>query len=627
MTNTPKQGWRVTLKFFFALLLYWLLLALLDRLAFTLTVASHIENKWDIVLAFLFGLRLDASLIAYLMVLPFLGFFVQQLLFRRPLSPWFLRIYVMIPTFLFAAISVVNIPLYAAWGEKISKRALLLGMENIGGVINSLDGGMILPAILFLGVFFTCAHYTYHLLVVPRARFVPLSWKTGPLYFVLGVLLIFTCIRGGYGRAVINPSAVYFSEDNRANHIAVTTYWAFLKDLTSSSKKNPYPFMTLEEAEAIVKTAVPSTASDSIPKVLTSDRPNVLLVILEGVVGQVFEDLGGEKAVTPGMTKLMREGVNFTHAYAAADRSDKGMIAVLSGFPAQGPESIIKHIPKHEKLPAIGQLYDSIGYHTAFYHGGQSEFYNFKSYMLTHGIHQVVDNANFPLQVQRTSWGVYDHVVAQRMERDLRYGKQPFFSIFYTLTNHEPFDLSPSYQFGNDSKANAYRSTAYYTDSMLYNLVDRIKQEPWYANTLVLVTSDHGHVYPLEKYGLEHPERYRIPLFLFGGALKAEWRGRKMEEVVSQVDIVATLAHFVGLSAERFPYSQDLFAQDRGHTAFFNANNNFGLIGKDAAVSYDLLKQGIGYSTLSEQQQAQQDSLLHTAQGYYQKVFADFLTY
>lgn len=621
-----KAAWRVNLIFHCVVFGYWLALSLVDRLVFSFSAMPQIGKPQELVYAFLYGLRMDFSLAAYLSIFPFLFSVLQQLWIKRPVSIWILRAYVMVVTFLFAAITVGNIQLYSAWGEKISKRAVSLGWSALGGVSNSIDLIMVGSGILVLAVYFFVAHYFYHLFVVPKAKYRAQRLSATIFALVVGAGLLFTFIRGGYGRAALNPSAVYFSEDNTVNHVAVNTYWAFLKDLTKSTKQSPYQFLPQETAVRLTASATTYDPT-SVDKILHTSRPNVILVILEGVVAQVFEDLGGEKDITPKMSLLMDEGISFRSAYAAADRSDKGIIALLSAFPAQGPESIIKYIPKHEKLLSITQLYDSLGYSTSFYHGGQSEFYNVKSFMYTHGVKRVVDMMNFPPDAQRNSWGVYDHVVSNRMLADLNADKKPFFSIFYTLVNHEPFDLSPSYKFGNDSKANAYRSTAYYTDTMLNAFIERVKKQPWYKNTIVLVTSDHGHFYPQEKYGLEDPARYHIPLFVFGGALKKEYRGRKVDAVVSQLDVASTLAGFVGNYGHEFPFSQNLFASKRSHMAFYNSNNTFGVIAPEGAVSYDIQGRKIGYSTFGLNSQQERDSLLQYAQSYYQKVFQDFLKY
>jgi len=621
-----KSVWRGNFLFFVAFFLYWVLLSWLDRGVFLFRVRHRVEDFGDVGYTFLYGLKLDCSLAAYLLVLPFLFFIVQHLWIRRPVSPWILRAYILLHTFFFTAITAANLPLYEAWGEKISKRAILLGFGTMSGVSNSVDPGMLWQGAWVFVLFFAAAHFFYIGVILKYAKYRPQKRTVSGWTFVLGLFVLFSVIRGGYGRTPINQSSVYFSDDNIMNHAAVNTYWSFLEDCSKIPGKNPYAFMPQEEADRLLDEALSSTG-DSVLRVLKTDRPNVILLVLEGVVAQVFEDLGGESGVTPMMGRLMDEGISFRRAYAAAERSDKGMIALLSGFPAQGTESIIQYIPKHERLPGVGQLFDSLGYSTSFYHGGQSELYNFKSYMLTHGIDRIVDNSDFPIGAQRNSWGVYDHLVAARMLTDLNGDDKPFFSAFFALVSHEPFHLSPSYKFGKDTKANAYRSTCFYTDTMLYNFIEQAKKQDWYDSTVVVVTSDHGHIYPTEKYGLERPERYHVPLFLFGGALKEEFRGLKVDEPASQVDIAGTLAGFVGHGCRAFSYSNDLFALGRKKTAFFNSNSAFGIVAGEHVVSYDMLKRDVGYSTVPKDRPETRDSLIHVAKAYYQTVFRDFLAY
>lgn len=614
--------------FFLSFLLYWLLLSWLDRFVFAISVNSLTEGNFiaNFYESTVSGFKLDLSLAGYLLALPFLFFVIQHAFIKKPVSKWWLRGYTMVPTFIFAAITISNIPLYTSWNEKISKRALAMAMETPEGVTASLDFGIIWKSVLILILFFGCAHYFYHLVVVRFAKYKPLSLSGNIILFLVGVGLIFTFIRGGYGRANLNPSIAYYSENAVLNHTAVNTYWAFLKDLTKSTKKSPYNFMPMEEADALVE-ALYEEDQDSTIRITTNNRPNVVLIILEGLVGQVFEQLGGEKDVTPRMNALMKEGITFTKSFAAADRSDKGIVSVMSGFPGQGPESIIKHIAKHEQLPAITQLYDSLGYATSFYHGGQSEFYNIKSFMFAHGVNRVVDDSDFGLDVKRVSWGVYDHLVANRMLEDLNKETKPLFSIFYTVVNHEPFEMDEPMHFGKDTKANAYRSTAYYTDSVIHDLVEKAKKEDWYDNTLFVVVSDHGHVYPQEKYNLNQPERYHIPLFFFGGALESQFVGQVNQNVVSQIDIAKTLQDVVGIEGNYFKYSRNLFTNHKNHFAFINSNNTFGVITNDQSLSYDIQGEKVAYIQDVSQPKAINEEWLHKAKAFYQVVFQDFTNY
>lgn len=620
--------WAV-IPFFISLFSYLIVLSWLDRTLFLFSVREKLDGSFfhNLLATTQAGYKLDFSLAGYILVLPFLFFIIQLIFIKKEVSKWWLRGYVMVPTFLFAAFSAINIPLYQSWNEKISKRAIQMAVETPEGLMASVDWAIIGTVVLMLGIYFLCAHYFYHEVVLRFAKYVKLTLVHIILVFLLGVVVIFSLIRGGYGRANLNPSVAYFSESTLLNHIAVNTYWALLKDLTKSQKNSPYQFMDDEEAGKILATLKLESKKDSIPKITNTDRPNIVMILLEGVTAQVVGELGGEPDVTPSINKLMKEGVNFKRAYAVGDRSDKGMIGTLSGFPAQGPESIIKNISKHEKLPAITQLYDSLGYSTSFYHGGQSEFYNFKSYMLAHGVHRIVDNNSFDISTKRVSWGVYDDIVANRMLDDLNKEKDPFFSIFYTVVNHEPFDLEGTHKFGKDNKGNGYRSTVYYTDSVVNDFVQKAKKESWYEKTLFIVLSDHGHIYPSEKYDLNRPERYHIPLFMFGGALHEDFRGVTVNDVVSQVDLATTLWNIASPTKSPFEFSVDLFDPNRPKLAFINSNNTFGVIINDNVLSYDLQGQKIGYKLPNDMSSSTSDHLLNLSKAYYQTIYQRFLSY
>ncbi len=284
------------------------------------------------------------------------------------------------------------------------------------------------------------------------------------------------------------------------------------------------------------------------------------------------------------METFIKEGVFFDRIYSASDRSDKGVIGTFSAFPAQGPESVIKYISKHENMHAFMQELDSAGYHNSFYHGGQSEFYNVKSYMLTHGVERVVDNANFSPTEERVSWGVTDAVVLNRMIKDLQKEQTPFYSSIFTLVNHEPFQLKGAYKFGSDNNANKFRSTAYYTDSVLNDFVQQAKKEAWYKNTLFVMIADHGHRLPAEKYEMSHPSN-----------------------------------HYV--------WSRDLFNPTTPQVAFYNSKDAFGIITPEQTISYDNVGNVINYKASADYPVAKSDSLLNIAKAYYQSVYKQFLQY
>ncbi|WP_231577488.1 hypothetical protein [Sphingobacterium sp. IITKGP-BTPF85] len=120
---------------------------------------------------------------------------------------------------------------------------------------------------------------------------------------MIGAILLFTFIRGGYGRATLNPSKAYFSEQSFYNHAAVNTQWALLRDYFAKSTrlKSPYQFYNDEtQLHSTLKPAFNANPDSSV-SILTTKRPNVVVIMLESFVGGLIESMGGEKGITPNL--------------------------------------------------------------------------------------------------------------------------------------------------------------------------------------------------------------------------------------------------------------------------------------------------------------------------------------
>ena len=97
---------------------------------------------------------------------------------------------------------------------------------------------------------------------------------------------------------------------------------------------NPYQYFPLEEAKKNVAELY-KTEKDTTINFLTTNRPNIMLFILEGWSADVLKSLGGYDSVAPNLEKFISEGISFENCYASGSVSDQGMAAVLSAFPAQ----------------------------------------------------------------------------------------------------------------------------------------------------------------------------------------------------------------------------------------------------------------------------------------------------
>lgn len=612
-------------------LLFWVIWSVFTRIVFILWFHEKLLSfsLSETLQLFISGLIMDFSLAGYISAVPFLVFLILRFIPRLKIPVWIPKTYTYSLIIISSLINMVNVNIYREWNEKISYRVIYDLITSTKEALLSASSSPILLSLTIMllmiltGVFIAKKIIDFKM---PPQYFS--KWKLHiPVYILIGGI-IFLFIRGGWGVAPLNPSMAYFSPHPFLNHAAVNTDWYLLADAVRSNKstKNPYVPFDEERGKKAIE-AIYSTDTTTAVNILKHQQPNVIIFILESYTAGLIESLGGEKGITPHLEKIISEGVLFSNIYASSDRSDKGIIATLSAFPAQGKQSIIKSSGKHEKLPGIGQEFSAHGYSTSFYYGGESSFYNFKSYMFSHGFNRVVDQHHFKDIPVEGKWGVYDHITFQKHLKDMDDEQTPFFSTIFTLNNHEPFDLPGTYKYGKNSLANMFRSTAHYTDSILFDYINQAKQKSWYSNTLFVIIADHGHRLPLDKWDSHHPERYRIPLIMFGDVIKPEYKGLKVEKTGSQTDMVATLFNQIGFNAERYIWSKDLLNPSTQPFALFNWSAGVGVITDKQSISFDKNGDKIIYIKNADVSESENQQLLNLGNTYMQQVYNQFMDY
>lgn len=521
----------------------------------------------------------------------------------------------------------VNLNIYQEWGSNLPYRAISTLIDfPYEAYISASSSPFLFPFLLLL---ITLIVGWFLLKKVLRLSMVSQrsKWysKITLSLFVCGIL--FLLIRSGWQTTPLNPSMAYFSTKPILNHAAVNTEWNLLSDFIHSRDSDKNPFQKMEDRIA-EKLIAPYLNSYSNPvSVLTQERPNVVLIILESFTADLIEGLGGEPGVAPNFEKLIQDGILFTNIYASSDRTDKGIIAIMSAFPSQATKSIIKNVNKLEKLPGIGNNFLENGYKTSYFHGGESAFYNVKSYMFSHGTQEVIDHNNFPLKDVLSKWGAHDHLVFEKQIDYLNASSQPFFSTLLTLSNHEPFDLPGAPKFGSKRLADLFKSTAFYTDSALFAYLNHAKQTEWYKNTLFVIIADHGHRLPLEKWDSEHPNRYRIPFLLYGDVIKQDFRGKKIDKIGGQTDLASTLLHQLNMDSRNFYWSKDLLDPKTPSFSFFTWNNGFGVVNSEQSLSFDNVGEKIIYLKDPDIKESTNRQLKSIGQGYLQETYRQYLNY
>jgi phosphoglycerol transferase MdoB-like AlkP superfamily enzyme len=439
------------------------------------------------------------------------------------------------------------------------------------------------------------------------------------------LLATFLLIRGGWQLSPINQSMSYYSDKPIENHAAVNTFWNLFRDILNNrgGRTNPYTYLPETQANQLVDSLYFESEILS-PEILKTSKPNVVFIILESFTADVVESLGGEKNVSPQLEKLIKEGILLENTFASGDRTDKGLVAILSGFPSQATQSIIKENGKQEKLPAISQVFKNAGYSTSFYYGGESEFAGMKSYVMSHAYDKLIDKHEFASDDMNSKWGAYDGKVFEKQLKDLNQQKQPFFSTLLSLTNHEPFELPVKPKFPGEDLKNRFKSTAFYTDSCLGAFIQSAAKQAWYKNTLFVVVADHGHRLPKDEFENWHPRRYRIPLIMFGDVLKPGFRGKKISKFGGQTDIAKTVLNQLKMDSSPFKWSKDLLNPHSADFAFFDWDNGFGWATPTQILTFDNVSKQVIYR---ENKTEQDTELENRGKAYLQKVYQTYLDY
>jgi phosphoglycerol transferase MdoB-like AlkP superfamily enzyme len=612
------------IRFYF----FWLLFFALNRIVFELYFFDKLNESSirEVLLTFLYSLRIDSSTAGYIAALPILLYVVGWLFRSISIPNSWLRIYTIICICIVSFTTIIDLNIYREWGTKINYRAFAYFFESPKEAIASSGNAPVFLSLsislllLFAGIFLS-----KRIIANPTFPELNIFVKLPVAVLLLGVT--FLTIRGGWQVSTMNQSMAYFSNKPILNHAALNTQWNLIHSIINNSKssKNPFIYLPEKQASELVDSLYHQLTLSKTPDILHIQRPNVVVLMLESFTADVIESMGGEQGVTPHFDDLISQGILFDHIYSASDRTDKGIIGILSAFPAQAIKKVMTENTKQEKLPAISQVFKNADYETSFYYGGQSEFTNLKSYLLSHDFNNLVDQNAFEKKDMNSKWGAYDDVVLNKQLSDLNRSKQPFFSALMTLTNHEPFELPTKPHFPGKEKGDMFRSTAFFTDSCLSDYFSKAKKQAWYKNTLFILVADHGHYLPGSIYEPYHPGKYRIPLLFFGEVIKEEFRGTKIHKLGNQTDIAATLFTQLNLPFDQFKWSKDLLNAESKDFAFFNWDNGFCFMLPEQSVSFDNVGKNIIYIENQKVDQQTNEKTLLYGKAYMQQIFTEYL--
>jgi phosphoglycerol transferase MdoB-like AlkP superfamily enzyme len=565
------------LKYFFYWLFYFAFLRFLF-IVYNYDFVATIPFS-EISKTFFYGLKLDISLTGYILLLTSL---VTALTVRQGrILYYFSGVLTLLLLILFSLISVVDAELYHHWGFRIDSTVLLYlrtPKESLASTPVLKFILLIILTVLIILLFFRLyvKFVSKHLQTLPEIK-----WYNTLLYLLIAGLMIIP-VRGGTGLAPINQGSVFFSKYQFANHASVNCSWNFGKSVMKMDKKKIVRFMPDDKAHQIFEDLFIKNQAKPLQQLVSAENPNIMIILLESFTAGVVGPLGGLKEVTPNLNKLTKEGVFFENFYATGDRSDKGLVAVLSGYPAQPASSIIRNIEKTEKLPFLSRDLAGRSYNSGFYYGGDIDFANMRSYFMTGGYDTLITLDDFDKKDLNSKWGAHDHVVFNRFFDDLNKASEPFFRVMFTLSSHEPYDVPHQSKFNGTSEEQLFLNSVHYTDSCLGAFIEKAKTTTWWKNTWLIILADHGKRLP-GNIPYNSPEKFRIPMLWLGGVIQ---KNTVIKNTVSQTDVPLMISDQLQAHFKGYKFSKDVLNGQQPF-AFFAYNDGFGFYNDTSGFVWD----------------------------------------
>lgn len=334
--------------------------------------------------------------------------------------------------------------------------------------------------------------------------------------------------------------------------------------------------------------------NDSVP----FTRKNVVVIIVESFgkeyIGALNSDLegGNYKGYTPCVDSIISRSLTFTHTYCNGRKSIDGMPSILSSIP-MFVEPFILTPAAMNHVGGIAQLLGQEGYQTAFFHGAQNGSMGFQAFARGTGFQHYYGRTEFNQDTHYGgdedfdgTWAIWDEPFLQFYCDQMSQMHQPFMTAVFTASSHHPFVIPDKYKSQFPEGSLAIHKCIRYTDMALGRFFEKASQQPWFDNTLFVITSDHTNM-------SEHPEYqtdlglFRAPIILYdpSGDLV---QPSVVDKVAQQIDILPTLMGLLGYPHPFVAFGEDVLRSPAEQTWAVNyLNGTYQLVQNGRVLQFD----------------------------------------
>jgi phosphoglycerol transferase MdoB-like AlkP superfamily enzyme len=315
----------------------------------------------------------------------------------------------------------------------------------------------------------------------------------------------------------------------------------------------PFSFYKEDELEKIYNPITPSSTNKNFTK------KNVVIIMVESLSKEFVGSLSGLPSHTPFLDSLSKHSLVFTDAYSNGKQSVQGIPAITSSLPSIMNGYFINTPYSNNNFKGLGTLLQQQGYYTAFFHGAHNGSMNFDAFAKQAGYKDYFGRNEYNNEQDFDGdWGIWDEEFLQFAANKMNDCKKPFHFSIFTLSSHNPYSIPKKYQQKFKIKySNPLMSVVEYTDFSLQLFFNKIKKEPWYNNTLFVITADHTGE-SLHSFYSNFIGQYQIPILFFDPSKNVQ---EVNNSTTSQADILPNILHQINYPAPNFNFGNDVFTK------------------------------------------------------------------
>ena len=406
------------------------------------------------------------------------------------------------------------------------------------------------------------------------------------LYYLINVLMIpliagmaVVGARGGYRhstRPISISNAARYIKNPRDVAIVLNTPFSLLRTFNKKSLIR-YEFFDNKQLSEIYN-------PHYIPKGNTPfKQDNIVIIILESFareyIGAFNKDLEGGtyKGYTPFIDSLISTSLTFDVSIANGKKSIEAMPSIFASVPSLETPYTISHYANNT-INGLPNLLKTKGYYSAFFHGAPNGSMGFDSFSKIvgfdeyFGLDQYSDEGDFD-----GMWGVWDEPFFSFFADKLNSFKQPFLASVFSVSSHHPFKVPEKYKDKFTKGPAPIVEVVGYTDFALRRFFEKANGQPWYYNTLFIITADHTNE-SIHKEFQNDFGVYSIPIIIFKPG--SDIHGIK-NKIAQQIDIMPTILSYLNFDREYIAFGNNLLDDSCESFAFNTAGSTYHLYMKD----------------------------------------------